>query len=256
MRMLWPIKYGVRGKRYNRLTAASYCFLETVPADIRVVAVGDAPIAVEWVPSGELSYHRPWNTDCDISGPDGTQITRWYSGRHWQRLCEGHLIPHPGVQKLNTQLVDIQMLERRLTTSSPVRREAALYAVGLDEPRYEPEKRICVDEDPRQSFRTISKESRTSAIQEVEVAAANLICIENTLYRKCLEPFISISMDRGRVFDIGIEASHHARGYGTAVFELNQWGKAVDFANSHESLSPTLSFVTSKPTIWLPESIT
>ena len=233
MRLLCPVQYEILGTtRTNKRPARRY-YEERIAIDILEVSSGDAPVAVEWTPGANPPSY-PTARDRGISGPDGLQATRWYGNAHWQRLCDGHFFGH----KQRGRLTTVDDLQKML--ESPGQNLAAISATGLPPPIDDllRSKIVRIDDDPRCKFDTIRIDGRETKIRLLQDAAAGLIVVDGVLHRRCLEPFISVSlyMEDGnlRCRDIGIEATPLALwGPATTIFayfSLTEWDKAVQFA--------------------------
>lgn len=233
MRLHCPIQYEILGTtRTNQRRTRRY-YEERITVDILEVSSGDAPVAVEWTPCANPASY-PTARDRGISGPDGLQATRWYGNAHWQRLCDGHFFG----RKQRGRLTTIDDLQSMLET--PTQNLAAISATGLPSPVDDllRSKIVRVDHDPRGKFDTIRIDGRETKIRLLEDAVADLIVVDGVLHRRCLEPFISVSlyMENGdlRCRDIGIEATSLALWGQTsnlfAHFSLANWDKAVQFA--------------------------
>ncbi|MCV9964251.1 hypothetical protein OIU34_20405 [Pararhizobium sp. BT-229] len=233
MRLLCPIQYEILGTtRTNKRPSRRY-YEERIAVDILEVSSSDAPVAVEWTPGANPASY-PTARDRGISGPDGLQATRWHGNVHWQRLCDGHFFGH----KERGRLTTIDDLQRML--ESPNQNLAAISATGLPSPIDDllRSKIVRVDDDPRGKFDTIRMDGRETKIRLLEDAAAGLIVVDGVLHRRCLEPFVSVSLyfENGnlRYRDIGIEATSLALWGPTttmfACFSVTKWDEAVQFA--------------------------
>ncbi|MCV9964239.1 hypothetical protein OIU34_20345 [Pararhizobium sp. BT-229] len=152
---------------------------------ITEVGASEAPVAVSWVPP---AYRRNSEQCADISGPDGLQLTRWYEGRHWQRLCLGHITSE---FRMNSPLMDARTLENALRDWEAQK----LLGLRWDGDGLRP--KDVADCDPRSGFSDIDIDGREEAIEEVMAAVERLISVDGVLHQTCREPFLVVS-DKGR----------------------------------------------------------
>lgn len=234
MRLNCPIQYEIFGTTWTNKRPARRYYEEVVAVDIEEIALEDAPVAVEWMPAANPATYAHAR-DRGISGPDGLQLTRWHDNAHWQRLCDGHFF---GSLKKGSPLTTVNDLEKML--ASPHQNSAAIAATRLPpmiDDLLRP-KIVRVEDDPRRNFDIIRTDGRETRIRQLEQRAKALIVVDGVLHRRCIEPFISVSLqfenDNLCYRDMGIEATYQALWGPTsttfAFFCLSEWDKAVEFA--------------------------
>ena len=199
MQLTVPVHYQIVGVRQGNRASRRYLFREFVPVTIPEVGAPDAPVAVSWVPP---AYRRNSEQCAGISGPDGLQLTRWYEGRHWQRLCLGHITSE---FRMNSPLMDARTLEQALRDWEAQK----LLGLRWDGDGLRP--KDVAGCDPRSEFATIDDDGRETAIEEVMAAFARIISVDGVLHQKCREPFLVLS-DKGssrgtRQKDFSVEIS-------------------------------------------------
>ncbi|MCZ7860929.1 hypothetical protein O9X98_05885 [Agrobacterium salinitolerans] len=262
MRIQFPIQYEIDGVKTGNRVASRYAYRELVEVDIREMAEAHAPVAVEWRPRPLKSPHRHATSDCNVSGPDGVQLTRWHDGRHWQRLCEGHFSQgmHRGA------LVSARRFEELLL--DPSRRGDVTNAMGMrlfqgtTVPRRT--KWHNADSDPTDQFRSMKWDGRADAMIKLEKTVNGLMSIDGVLYRRSFEPYLSVivlgRMETLPIREIGIEAKESARWNAKnahAMLSLNDWDAAVAFALGDERPTAEITSVIEsvRPQVHMPETL-
>jgi hypothetical protein len=257
MRMLFPIEYEIHGTTRTNRRPARYFYREAVAIDIPEVRSGDAPVAVEWTPVASSALFLA-TSDRAISGPDGKQLTRWHWNSHWQRLCDGHFYGRRDRGRATT----VKDLEAML--ASPNQDKAARAAVGssslIDD--LLKSKIVSIGGDPRGKFVSVRTDGRETQMKQLDEVVSGLISVDGILHRKCLEPFVAVSLyfENGelRARDLGIEATEQALWGPTATtfafFGVSKWDEAVKFAleNGYDATRP----IPGKPEIMMDQTLT
>lgn len=264
-----PIQYRIRGVKTGNASINSYGYRETVTIDLAEVEATDAPIAVEWKPAERrdpFMYGRTRFSDTGIEGPDGLQHTRWFMGCHWQRLCMGHL-RFTGPSSRPTALLTPKILEEQLFEPG-FGSSVSGVILGLGEELYQINLSGAVEDvesDPTPTFVLVKNSGRPRAMEGLERAAAQMIVVDNTLYRRSFEPFVSVKHRTEReetYLDISVEATprqfwtlHEMRYY---LYPLSRWREAVAVSvaavvDDGEAARAVAAF---EPTVLLDRSLT
>ena len=237
MRILCPIQYEIQGVTNTNRRLKNHAFIEIVSFDIPGVDTSDAPVAVEWTPDTDAHKYDTQYPDRAISGPDGRQLTRWHENSHWQRLCDGHFYGKKSLGKV----VTVERLQSML--NDPTQDSAALTAIRVPPSNSsKPASKFSkTDGDPRDKFTDIKVDGRSLVIQSYQEAFKGLIAVDGCLYRKSVEPYVSVELvleeDRLVVDNVGIETTSGSLWGPTtkmfAVFGLGNMDKAVEFISDH-----------------------
>jgi hypothetical protein len=183
-------------------------------------------------------------------------------GRHWKRLCEGHLNSGEHFSKI----VRARKLEEIL--SDPSQSEKAISALGVK--RFEgvtlpsPTKWIETDSDPTDEFSHIVWDGRADAMNQLAKVAKNLIEVNGGIHQYSFEPYISVVIARmgaHPVKEIGVEGKEQTRwnvgNKSHAMFAVDDWERAVEFALSDEIPTAAINSAIDRlrPRVLIPESI-
>ena len=189
MRLTFPIGYDLKGRRPGKRVFRPYRYSELVSVDIPEVDASDAPIAVEWEPPrGQVGVYDDRDLGCH--GETGTQFTRWYEGRHWLRLVEGHAAAI-GTPQGHRELTP-DMAQRCLSEGN------GHAAIGLR--RFPPGfygHVSRVHEDPTSGFEEIRSSDRPAAMLAVGEVPRNLICVDGVLHAACAQPTVRMTASFG-----------------------------------------------------------
>lgn len=180
MLLSFRVGYVIRGNkgRLNR----SYNFAETVTAEISETTESEAPVAVSWHTPKNLSpFPMPTYAHLRASDETGRQFTRFYEGRHWLRLVEGHISQSYSITPELT---------------------GAAFAHGLAEgrgfdilgmARNAPGVHKRVEGDPSSQFASTTVNTREHAMRKLDLAFSDLLLVDGVLHVACAQPAICMT---------------------------------------------------------------
>lgn len=246
-----PVNYWITGFREGASSAKKHYFQEFVTVTIPEVPAEEAPVAVRWKPAPRVTpwmYSRFKRSDSGVVGPDGFQHTRWYDGRHWQRLCHGHLYEASAhhTQNKPTPALTPEGLAKLLNDPGYIEHSMAAVVMGLGDEQFEVSRTAGyrdVHSDPSREFSAIRRTNRTEKMNRLEEAVADLISVDGVLHRRSIQPFISVcnrkQQDADTHLDVVIEATPYqfwqTRAQGFPSFPLSEWEAAAAFALGNSS---------------------
>jgi hypothetical protein len=179
--------YRITGRMTGRVATRAYSFRERADFDVPCVNPDDAPVAAEW-DIDTLFYkdklRHPADSAVEASGQDRKQHTRFYQGRHWKRLTEGH------VRGVAGQHADLGFDEFvRLGSSS-----------GLDNLMGTKTafKGKLVHSSPSHLFSEIAVDTRATALSEFRTSSARFMSVDGVMYRQCATPVLWLSRSNGQ----------------------------------------------------------
>ncbi|MCS4089163.1 hypothetical protein [Rhizobium sp. BK176] len=264
-----PINYYISGTKDGAVSSKKYYFREFVTVSIAEISSAEAPVAVRWRPAPRTPpsmYSRQRFSDTGVVGPDGYQHTRWYNGRHWQRLCHGHLnsssAHHTGTTA--TPALTVDDLAAALMRETYHESATSAVVMGLGDELHEV---ACVsgsqdvNRDPSADFSSIRRSDRPEKVDRLQEAVASLIVVDGVLHRRSMEPFVSVCHTKHRALDphldIAIETTPRQfwdqREAAYNIFAIPDWDRAV--ATALDGTSAVQSLAHFAPEILIADSI-
>lgn len=199
-----PIGYSATAKLPKKRNAERVHFYEWVDLPIRVIDLGDAPMAVEWrdrkPEEGDhhgLSYDELRKYEKHgLSSSDGTMHTRWFEDAHWWPVLYSDPNGRDHGTGVKTSIEDYQKRWIEKRTGSPLPKTDAFPALIDAFPEGRP-----LD---LEVLRSVEDNTRTAKIAEFLDGMKELIVVEGTIYRKLPEPIYIVGAVSNR--DYGHQA--------------------------------------------------
>ncbi|MBY3151177.1 hypothetical protein HFO56_01985 [Rhizobium laguerreae] len=251
-----PIGYTIRGTIGR--TTRTWKFQERVTIEVPDVTAEEAPVAVSWAAHTDMHGYDPLkHAFLGHGGEDGRQFTRWYDGRHWLRLTEGHTeqFGKPG----RSPELTVAGFESALLIGG------GYNILGLNalSPGRDHRK---AQVDPTHRFSTVDRSGRNLALAQLEAATSKLLSVDGLLHVACAQPAICLAKGKddsleGYVLHVDTRSNIvDGKEYivdKVLVFGPDEWEEMSHTAirASGDRARATARLAALEPTVHLPESI-
>jgi hypothetical protein len=185
----FPLTYVISGRLPGKAASHPYRYAETVELDVREIAPEIAPVAVSWnvapTPSfqGETTFQH---VAFSLSGLDGGQHTRWFEGRHWQRMLHGHTADPRASSYGVSPLLTAEFFSSTLSAG-----HCNSLLFGL--PPFLPGKTKVVAAPEHRRFDVIREDSREDAFDRLARITDDMILVDGVVYMACLDPMVRLA---------------------------------------------------------------
>lgn len=251
-----PIGYTIRGTIGR--TTRTWKFQERVTIEVPDVTSEEAPMAVSWAAHSDLHGYDPIKyAFLGHGGEDGRQFTRWYKGRHWLRLTEGH------TEQYGKPAKSPELTAAGFESALPIGGGYNILGLNALSPGRDHRK---VQGDPTERFSTVDRSGRNLALAQLEAAASTLMSVDGVLHVACAQPAICLAKGKddsleGHVLHVDTRSNVvDGKDYlvdQVLVFSLDEWEDKSHIAirASGDRPKATARLASLEPRVHLPESI-
>jgi hypothetical protein len=251
-----PVGYQIRGTLGR--TTRTFKFQERITIEVPEVTDEEAPVAVSWAAHTDMyGYDRLRHAFLAQGGDDGRQFTRWYDGRHWLRLTEGH------AQQYATPGRYSELTAAGFEGALPTGGGYNILGLNALSPGRDHRK---VEDDPTDSFSKINRSGREDALDKIRAATRALLSVDGVLHVACAQPATCLARGKndspeGYLLHVDtrpnvVDGKEYIRDE-VLVFGLDEWEEMSHTAIRGSADRPRVTerLAALEPTVHLPESI-